>query len=100
MSEVGRLGAADVTVLRQGFERGKRAPLPQWLVALAMHELEQLHRELDIAQTGRPELELIMDFVVRDVVGDAFAHALDGLDEVLPRRAGPYPGREGIHVAL
>ena len=38
--------------------RVERAAHPQRLVRTAVHELEQLGRELDVAQTAGPELDL------------------------------------------
>ena len=66
-----------------------------------MHELQQLHGELDVAQSAGPELQLVRHVVRVDVLRDALAHALHAADEVLacgaarPSAAGPRrtPGR-------
>ena len=58
-------------------------------VGLPVHELQQLDRELDVAQAARPELQLDVDLVRRDVLGDALAHPLHRVDEALARRARP-----------
>ena len=60
--------------------------MPRWRIAVVgqpVHELQQLHGELDVAQAARAELELHVDLVGRDVLGDALAHALHDVDEVL-----------------
>ena len=49
-----------------------------------MDELQQLYGELDVAQPARPQLELAVDLVPRDVLLDPPAHRLHVLDEVRP----------------
>jgi hypothetical protein len=63
-----------------------------------VHELQQLHGELDVPQPAGPELELDGDLVGGDVAGDPFSHALHGADEVLPAGAGPHPGCDRLDV--
>ena len=50
--------APDVAALDQRLERRERGPLAQRLVDPAVHELEHLHGELDVAQPALPQLEL------------------------------------------
>ena len=48
-----------------------------------MDELQKLNGELDIAQTARTEFDLALNFIGRNVLGDAFAHPSGALDKVL-----------------
>ena len=98
--ELGRLLAADVAVLGEGRERGQRARLADRVVGRPVHELEQLHGELDVAQAAGPELQLHVDLVGRDVLGDPLAHALDRLDEAVAARTRPHLRRHARGVAL
>ena len=54
-----------------------------------MHELEQLDRELDVAQPARAELELALGLVGGDVVDDPAPHRLGVLDEPLALDRAP-----------
>src|SRR3954447_23666377 len=68
--------ASDITSGRQRVERDKRRAAAQLLVASPVHELQQLHGELDIAQTTGTELDLTVDLVCRHVLDDATTHCL------------------------
>ena len=81
--------AADVPPARQLGERAQRGRRAHPLVAAAVHHLQQLDGELDVAQPPGPELELALGGRGRDVVEDAPAHRLDLLDEPLPLRGRP-----------
>ncbi len=83
LRELAGLRAHDVAGVREGHQRRERAAVPDGLVALAVHELEELHRELDVADPARPELDLLVQLVGRDVVRDARAHPLHLPDEAL-----------------
>ena len=61
-----------------------------------MDELEQLNRELDVAQAAAAELELSRRMRTRDIVLDPSAHRTRGLDEALTRRGAPHVGLRGI----
>ena len=66
--------------------------MPRWrmpVVGEAVHELQQLHGELDVADAAGAELELVRRRPGGDVLGDALPHALHAVDEVLARGAGP-----------
>ena len=65
-----------------------------------MHELKQLNRELDVPQTSRPQLELHLDLIRRDVRGDALTHRLHRFDEVLARGARPHHRGDPLDVEL
>ena len=57
--ERGGLGPADVALGDERVERVERAALTDAVVGEAVHELEQLHRELDVADAAGAELELV-----------------------------------------
>ena len=65
-----------------------------------MHELEQLHRELDVAQAARSELELPGPLVGSDVLFDAPPHGLHVADEVRSACGAPHHRRDGLRVRL
>ena len=51
-------------------------------VGPAVHELQELDGELDVAQAAATELELTVGLLGRHVLLDAPTHRLDVLDEV------------------
>ena len=67
----------------QGREAVEGRAGAQGLVGSAVHELQQLHRELDVAQPAGAELELAVGLGRRDVLLDTAAHGLHVVDEVL-----------------
>ena len=84
-----RLGRARRAPSRVVPERSESSDRPS-------HQLEQLHAELDVTQTARPELELAVGLGGGHVLLDAFAASTrDVLDEVLSARrpARPSGGR-------
>src|SRR3954451_2886369 len=50
--------ACDVTGVGELVERGKRRANPELRVSSTVHQLEQLHRELDVADAAGAELDL------------------------------------------
>src|SRR5918993_1783666 len=92
--ELGGLLATDVPALGEGRESRKGAALPDGGVGRAVHELQELHRELDVAQSTRAELDLHVDLPGGDVLRDTLAHALHGLHEPFATRARPDLGRD------
>ena len=64
----GSVAPADVAAVDQGLQRPQRGGAAQRVVAAAVHELQQLHRELDVAQTAGAELELAVPVLRRDVL--------------------------------
>lgn len=98
--EGGGILAADVAAVDESVERGGRAALADVLIGQPVDELKQLHSELDVADPARAELELERDFVGRNVLRDAFAHALHAVHEVVPRGAGPDLLADGVDVGL
>ena len=87
--ELGRLLATHVAELSECGEGRQRSALVDAVVGRAVHELQQLHRELDVADAAGPELDLHVDLIGRDVLRDSLAHALHGLDEALATRTRP-----------
>ena len=81
----------------QPVERGAGA---QGLVGPSVHELQQLHRELDVAQAPGAELELAVGLGRRDVLLDPAAHRLHVVDEVGPARRLPHHRLHRIAVGL
>ena len=95
-----RLGPADVALGDEGVERREGAALTDPIIGQAVHELEQLHGELDVADAAGAELDLVGDLAGGNVLGDPLAHALHAVDEVLARGARPDLGLNGGHVRL
>ena len=100
MGERGRLLAADVAVLCERGEGPERIRLPHPVVAVTVHELQQLDGELDVAQPAWAELELNIHFIGGNVLGDPLAHALHRVNEPLALRAVPHEGMHRCAVAL
>ena len=82
--------AAHVPVVDQGLQGRQRGPDPQPLVDPAVHQLQQLDGELDVAQSALAQLELPTGVAGRDVRDDPLAHRLRVGDEVLPIGGAPH----------
>ena len=95
-----RVSRGDVGGGVQRPHRVERAAHPQRLVRTAVHELEQLGRELDVAQAAGPELDLPLALRGGEGVQDPGAHGPDGLDEPVARGGLPHPGPDFRDVAL
>ncbi len=93
-----RVGAADVAAGGQRGQGRQRARLAQPLVGPAVHELQQLDRELDVAQAARSELQLPAGLVRGQALDHPAAHGLHVGDEVLALRGVPHHGRDGGQV--
>src|SRR5690606_17419114 len=96
--EPGRVLASHVPAGGELAERGERAAAADRLVGATVHELEELDRELDVAQAALAQLELAVRLRSGHVVLDAAAHRLRVLDEVLPARRGPHERRDRVLV--
>ena len=90
--------AADVAAAGQRGQRAQRRGRPDRLVGAAVHELEQLDGELDVAQAAGAELELPLGLVGRDVLDDPAAHRLGVLDEAVPLGGAPDHRRDHLDV--
>ena len=98
MGKLCSLRATNVTSTGEGSQGRQGTGLPHLRVGLAMHELQELNGELDVAQAAGPKLELHIHLVSWDVRGHSLAHALYRLDEVLPAGAIPHLGRQSLNV--
>ncbi|MNI46637.1 hypothetical protein D3C73_1011100 [compost metagenome] len=65
-----------------------------------MYQLQQLHREFNIAQATAPQLDLTLFFGCRNVVGHPAAHGLDRLHKALTSCGCPDQRFHGLLVAL
>ncbi len=99
--ELGGLDATDVSLCRERDQRRQGCLLSHLRIVLAMHQLQQLDGELDVAEAARTQLQLDVALIRGDVVGDALAHPLHRFDEILSRRTGPHQrcDRRGVPVA-
>src|SRR4051795_13498334 len=87
--ELGSVLATDIATRRERLERDERRRASQRVVTTTVHELQQLHRELYVAQPTRTELHLALDLDGRQVVEHAAAHRLHVGDEPLALRRRP-----------
>ena len=90
--------AADVPGLHQGVQRLDGRQDAQRFVVAAVDQLQQLHRELHVAQAAAAELELAQLQLVGDVLDDAVAHRLDVLHEGIALGGRPHQRRQGLDV--
>ena len=92
------VGAADVADRRQRDQRIYRGFGTHRGVGSAVHELEQLHGELNIAQATRAQLDLAVHLVRGDIVGHTGAHRLHGFHEPVAGGGLPHEGvnRSGV----
>ncbi len=98
--ELRGVGPADVAAGGEGLERVERRAAAQRGVGAAVHQLEQLHGELDVPQAARAQLQLAVDLGCGDVLHDPAAHLLHVRDEVLPLGGLPHQGLDGGDVLL
>ncbi len=98
--EGARVLASDVAPGRQRLERVHRRPAVQHHVAATVHELQELHGELDVAQPAGAELELAVRILRGHVLLDASAHGLHVLDEVRPLCRAPHERRHDVDEAV
>ena len=79
-------------------QRRQRAADPQRRVGPAVHHLQQLDGELDVAQAAAAELELALGLRRRDVLLDPAAHRLHLADEARPVAGLPHQRPERVDV--
>ncbi|MGX1407773.1 prevent-host-death family protein [Streptomyces ambofaciens] len=96
--ELGGVGAADVAARGEGRQRVQRGAAVQGGVRPPVHQLEELHGELDVPEAAGPELELPVDLGDGDVLHHPAAHLLHVRDEVLAVGGLPHQGLEGGDV--
>ena len=95
-----RVGPADVAAGGQRGQRGQRRGRAQGLVGAAVHELQQLDGELDVAQPAGTELELAPGLPGGQRLLHPAPHGLHVLDEMLAAGRLPDQRAEGIRVRL
>ena len=96
---IGTFASRDAILsLDECVEALQRAAGAQPRIGESVHELQQLDGELDVAQASRTELDLVRRILGIDVLHDPLAHALDAVDEVLPRSARPDLRLHGLEV--
>ena len=100
VAEADGVVAADVAAVAQRFQRGQGRRDPKRLVAAAVHELEQLHRELHVAQPARAELDVALRDVDRDVLEHPAAHRAHVGDEAVAFGGRPDHRRDRVDVRL
>ena len=88
--EVRGVIAADIPARGQRGQRSHRRSDPQRPVRPAVDQLQQLHRELHVAQPTMAQLEFPFHQLRRNVVGDPAAHRLDLGHEIFPIGSGPH----------
>jgi hypothetical protein len=96
--EVGAVVAGDVPAVRQRRERLQRRRRAQRLVGAPVHELQELHGELDVAQPAAPQLQLALGDLGLHVLLDAPAHGLHVGDEAVALGRVPHHRRDGLEV--
>ena len=92
--------AADVPAVAQRVQRRQGAGDPQRLVDAPVHQLQQLDRELDVAQSPGPELDLAGHHVGGEMGHDAAAHRLHVGDEIRPVGRAPDHRSDRVEVGL
>src|SRR4051794_9400928 len=92
--------ASDIPAVGELLESHEGRAGANGVIGAAMHELQQLHRELDVAQATGSELHLTRGGVGTKRRLDAATHRLHVLNEpgALPSR--PHERREGLDVVL
>ncbi|GAA4958344.1 hypothetical protein GCM10023238_26400 [Streptomyces heliomycini] len=98
--ELGGVRAADVAAGGEGLQRVEGGAAAQRGVGAAVHQLEQLHRELDVPQAPGAQFQLPVDLGGGNVLHHPAAHLLHVGDEVLPLGGLPHQRLEGGDVLL
>ena len=94
VSSASRVRRADVAARRELLERVERGARTDRRIVAAVHELEQLHRELDVADPARPALDLaIRQALAPEHLLGARLHRARFADRVGVERVGPHEPR-------
>lgn len=96
----GRVLTAHVAARGQGPQGVQGGAAAQGGVGAAVHQLEELHGELHVAQAARAELELPVDLGRGDVLHHPAAHLLHVRHEVVPLGRLPDEGVQRVQVRL
>src|SRR5215204_2603895 len=86
-----------VLVVRQHMSPTQVEQLDAVLECATVDELQNRHRELDVAQSALAQLEFPILISGRNVSNHALAHGLSVGDEVLPLRGAPDHRRDHLH---
>ena len=100
VGQVSRVVPADVAAGRERLERRQRRRLAQRLIRPAVHELQQLDRELDVPQAAGTELDLPVGFAGGQVRDYPAAHRLHVGHEVVASGGLPDEAGDGGDVVL
>ena len=98
--QVGGVVAADVPAVTEGRQRIHGRCHMQRLVVSAVHQLQQLHGELDVAQPAGAQLDLARAHTGRNQFLDAPTHRLHFRNEVLPLACRPDHRHQRVDVLL
>ena len=96
---VGRVVPADVPAVGERGQRFDGRRHVQRLVVASVHQLQQLHGELDVAQAAGAQLEFARAHRGRHQLLDPAAHRLHLGYEILTLAGGPHHGLESLDVA-
>ena len=88
----------DVAARSELGQRRQRGGQTQPRVGTAVHQLQQLHGELDVAQPAAAELDLPLGLLGRDVLEDPAAHRLDVGHEAVALGGLPHHRGDGLDV--
>ncbi len=99
--EASRVGALDVSRRRQRVQRFERRRASHRVVVPAVHELEELHRELDVADATPTALELAVGepFAIGDLLGAPLHHP-DLAHRARAEHVGPHEWPSQLHEAI
>ena len=96
--ERGRVLATHVPLVRQDLERAQRVRLAEPFVPSAVDDLEQLHRELDVADASPAALDLDVGLAGgADVLLEADLDASDLVDRRFGEHLGEHERGHGLH---
>ncbi len=95
-----RVVPADEAAVAQRRQRRQGGPDLQRGLGPAVYQLQQLYRELDVAQAARAELDLALQLVGRQVCDHPPAHGLGVGDEAGTLRGRPHQRGQRLDVAL
>ncbi|CAB4946619.1 unannotated protein [freshwater metagenome] len=95
-----RVVAADIPPRGERLERGERRGASQHHVSAAVHQLQELHRELNVAQPAGTQLDFAVNLTRRDVLLDPASHCLHIGDEVVAVGGRPHPRQRGADVVV
>ncbi len=98
--ELRGVGPAHVAAGGEGPQRVEGRTAAQGGVGPAVHQLEQLHGELDVPEAARAEFQLAVDLGGGDVLHHPAAHLLHVRHEVLALGGLPHQGLDRGHVLL